>query len=166
MAEFISQSEPVTPPSITEVTKPKSKRDPNLYMNNERNMYQTVFTGCVVLLMSLYIPSVLPSDSSKWMAVGLAITSIITLFLSLYLYKRNIEAFEANEQEYIDWKQSSIMIYCIVSALLIVSSMVLYELYWNAADNRKGNPVNDTLDEIRSIGSERSFKSSSSKGSR
>ena len=169
MAEFISQSEPVTPPSIPEVTKPKAKSDPQLYMNNDRNVYQTLFTGCIVLLMSLYIPSVLPSDSSKWIAVCLAVAAMMILFLAIYVYKRNNDAFDSNEQEYIDWSKESTIIYIIGSVLLIVSSMVLYELYWNAS-NAKGTststPVSDALDEIRSVGSERSIGSRSSRRSR
>ena len=166
MAEFISQSEPVTPPSI-DVTKPQQKTDPHLYMSNERNMYQTLLTGCVILVLSIYLPLVLPSDSSKWAAVALCITAIATLFMGLYTFKRNIDAFESNEQDYIDWNKSSTIMYSIGSVLLITSSMVLYELYWNANGKKSTDSSPIDLDDTKSVGSVFSAGSRrSSKGSR
>ena len=160
MAEFISQSEPVQPPSI-DVTKPRQKSDPQLYMNNERNVFITVITGCIILLMSVYIPLVLPSDTTRWIGVFLALLALCTLFMGIYTHKRNLDAFEANEQDYLDWNKSSILVYSIGGGLMIISAMVLYDLYWNASKTGK-SPVEDILDDVKSVGSMKSVSSSKS----
>ncbi len=132
-----SQSEPTMPstkdPQIN-ISKPKGPRaDAELYMKNEHNTYVSILTGCILLIMSIYLPIVMQSPSLKWAALGLSVSAFVIIIQSLIAYKRNFEAFESNEQKYIEWGTSHIFLYFIGSVMLITSLMISYELYWNAS---------------------------------
>ena len=165
MAEFISQSEPMTPPSIMpQITQSKTRSDPSLYMNNERNAFHGILLGAIILVLSIYLPLVMSSDSMKWVSLGLSMISLLTLFTTLYSFKRNLDALNFNEQEFIDWSQSSTLLYTIGGSLSVVSMMIMYELYWNASNSSKSKthpkPIMD--DDVKSVGSVRSIKSTKS----
>jgi len=169
MSEFLSQSNPVVPPSI-EVSEPKVKSEPTLYMNNERNMLMGILISSVILFISLYLPSIVQSfvqsNSLKHVSISLCFISLIILFYSLFVYKRNIDAFKSNEQEYINHDKTSMLMYIIGAALMIIITVVLYEMYWNVSQTNTKQPVkpelSDFLDDAKSVGS----ISKSSKGSR
>lgn len=153
MAEFIAQSEPIVPPSIPQVTQPSVKIDPALYISNESNTLQAFLLGCIALVMSLYLPNVLESDSIKWLGIALSVAAICTFVFGLYSFKRNVDAMNQNEQEYIDWKKSSMLMYVIGGALSITACMVLYETYWTVSSSKPD--VSDTI----SVASFKSVKS-------
>lgn len=186
MSEFTVQSEPVIPQSVTplpsppsqnvvshltapNVTKPQNKGDPQLYMNNERNTFQAIITACVILLLGIYIPLVIDNKSVKWMGILLCLCSLSIVFVALYTYKRNITMFEKNEQNYIDWDIASFLIYSVGGILMITSSIITYEMYWNIAGNntqsspsaRNNTPIQDDLSSVggRSVGSVKSSRS-------
>lgn len=175
MAEFMTQSEPVTPPSIPQITQ-KKESDPTLHMNNESNTFQGMLVGCVMLVVSIYLPLVMSSDSMKWVAVALASCATFTLIMVLYTYKRNSDAFEQGEQGYIDWKKSSYFVYTLGGILSIVCTIVLYELYWNASNVSKTQTSKSIVDDdvfsvksgksARSVQSAKTIQSTRSIGSR
>lgn len=161
MAEFISQSEPMLPPSIPQVAKPSVKTDPALYISNESNTLQAFLLGCIVLVMSMYLPNILESYSIKLLGVALSVAAICTFVFGLYSFKRNVEAMNQNEQEFIDWKKSTMLMYAIGGALTITACMVLYEMYWNISSSSSSD-VSDTMSVV-SVKSKRSMKSGSDK---
>lgn len=169
MAEFISQSIPMTPPSIEtpEITKPKNKSDPHYFMNNERNMWVSLFVGCIVLLMSTFLPvQFANAPMFKWVGVVLSLLASVIFGTGLYNYKRNLDAGELNEEEYVDWLKASPLLYAIGGVLFILSAMVVYELYWNATRASKSSePAVSALDDMQSVKSFGSVKSGKSKSS-
>lgn len=167
MSEFIAQSEPVAPPSMPQITEPKQKLDPQLFMDNERNTYQTILAASIVLGLGVYLPLVMPSDTMRWVGVLLCIAAMFILFTGLYTFKRNLDSFNRNEQNFIDWNTSTMMIYSIGSIMSIVSAMVVYEMYWNATPKSPTPPsVPDDVKSVGSVKSSGSVKSLGSMGSR
>ena len=182
MSEFTAQSEPIIPQSVTplpppsqptesplvtpNITKPQNKGDPQLYMNNERNTFQAILTACVILLLGIYIPLFIDNQSIKWMGLLLCLSSLSIVFVALYTYKRNITMFEKNEQNYIDSDLASYLIYSVGGIIMIASSMITYEMYWNISGNNTQQkitniPIQDDLSSVGG-GSVRSIKSSRS----
>ena len=51
--------------------------------------------------MSMYLPNILESHSIKLLGVT---KRCRTFVFGLYSFKRNVEAMNQNEQEFIDWK--------------------------------------------------------------
>ena len=74
--------------------------------------------------------------------------------------------FEKNEQNYIDWDVASFLIYSVGGIIMIASSMITYEMYWNISGNNTQQkitniPIQDDLSSVGG-GSVRSIKSSRS----
>ena len=166
MADFISQSIPITPPSIEtpEITQPKNKSDPQYFMNNERNVWLSIFVGCAILVMATFIPLQFANvPMFNWVGVVLSLIASVVFGSALYNYKRNLDAGEINEEAYIDWSKSSMLIYTVGGVLFIVTSMVMYELYWNASRSSPGKIpepiIEDDVRSVKSFGSVKSAKS-------
>ena len=107
------------PPSI-DVTEQKSKSNPSLHMYNEQNMFVGLITFCLVLMLSLYLQTIMDSTSMKQLSMGLCISGLFLLFYVLFVYKRNIDSFKNNEEEYINHEKTSVVMYCIMSALMVI----------------------------------------------
>ena len=107
-------------------------------MNNENNIYMAIFTGCIMIILSFYVTKELKTKNAKNIALALLACAISVIIYGVVTYKRNFEAFEMNEQEYIDWDASRLFVYGISGIILIVSMMLAYENY---STDAHGNAV-------------------------
>ena len=122
--------------SQTNISKPNGPRaGVHLYMSNERNVFISIFIGCILLMLAFYLSREMDSPSKKWMAFTLSSCAIATVIYGLVVYKRNFEAFEANQQEHINWYNSQMFIYGLSGLLIVVALFVTHELYWKASQS-------------------------------
>lgn len=164
------QSEPMQAPmqapmqpsntnNVVSVTKPNSPRaNPQLYLHNENNFYQIVMSSCVLVAMAVALPLLMPTSTMKWLSVSIAFAAFSMLMQGIMSYKRNFDAFEKNEEEFINWNSSNMFLYSVGATCLIAAIVVVYELYWNAspavesnAPEVKSKSALDTALEIESL---------------